>query len=67
MMYLPCYESWAVNIEDSWRGRIIAASYDIPTPFHIEGLTVCVDACYFTFDMELMVEVQTVIADAKKM
>jgi len=63
ILYLPCYDSWAIRIEDTDEGTIIAASLTIPEEFQEQDLVVCVDACFHSFDLPLRSSVPTVIAE----
>ena len=51
MVFLPCYNSWAIHIEDPEDGTIIGASQDIAEEFQQEDLMVCADACFHKFDL----------------
>jgi len=56
MLYLPCYESWSIKLEETNPEGIhlIAASLDIPTAFQIDSLEVKIEACFYEFDLELL-------------
>jgi len=58
MLYLPCYESWSIKINeanvDGDGQAIIAASLDIPTEYHVADKKVKLDACFYDFDLPLI-------------
>lgn len=54
MTYLSCFDSWVIRIDDPQRGLIVGASMDIDESFEEEGLKVCVDACFLSFDLPLV-------------
>jgi len=54
MIYLPCYDSWAVKIEQDSQVPIIAASLDIPDYLKVEGLPVVLSGCFYDFDLPLI-------------
>ena len=56
MVYLPCYDAWAVDLEESVHadGQTIVASLDIDESFEVEGMKVQADACLFEFDLPLL-------------
>lgn len=56
MMYLMCYDAWAIKLDEpnDAGDTVLGASYDIPEEFKQEGLRVSVSACFHTFDMELL-------------
>ena len=56
MRYLPCYDSWAIHTADPTNAdsRILAASLSIPEEFKSEDLTVTFSACFYTFDLPLI-------------
>ena len=56
MVYLPCYDSWAVklnetNIDGTHK---IGASYDLAESLKVDSTIVKIDACFYEFDMELL-------------
>ena len=59
MVFLPCYDSWAVLIEDTQEGTVVGASLDIPEEFHERDLEVCVDACFHPFDLPITTSIPT--------
>ncbi len=56
MMYLMCYDAWAIKLDEpnDAGDTVLGASYDIPEEFKQEGLKVSTSACFHTFDMELL-------------
>ncbi len=57
MFYMPCYDSWAIHMDEmtSDGGRMNAASLDIPVEFREQGLRVSFDACFYPFDLPLII------------
>ncbi len=56
MKYLPCYDSWAVDVDDLDNDTcsIIGASKDISDEFKSDGMAVTISGCYYEFDLPLL-------------
>jgi len=57
MIYLPCYDAWGVELLEalSNENKTIGASLDIKEEYKIAGLEVQVDACFYEFDLPLLI------------
>ncbi len=56
MIYLTCYDSWAIRV-DQMQGdttQLIGASLDIPESFEVDGMQVSFTACFYEFDLPLL-------------
>ena len=56
MVYLACYDAWGVRLDDSIHtdGGTIGASLDVEEVYKVEGLRVKVNACFYEFDLPLL-------------
>lgn len=56
MLYLSCYDSWSIKLEETNEegSHLIGASLDLPSAFKIDSLPVIIDACFHEFDLELL-------------
>jgi len=56
MVYLTCYEAWGVELDDTLvdDAVTIGGSLDVDEAYKIEGLRVSVDACFYEFDLPLI-------------
>jgi hypothetical protein len=57
MFFINCYQTWAVEMDElNDNGNpIYAASLDIDEDFHTEGMRVKFDACFYDFDLPLII------------
>jgi len=65
MHFISCYESWSIHMDETTvdDGRMNAASLDIPSEFHIEGMRVKFDACFYQFDLPSIIPDPTPIGE----
>ena len=56
MIYISCYDAWGVLLDNAINEeeRTIGASLSVPEEYHIEGLKVQLDACFYEFDLPLL-------------
>lgn len=56
MIYLPCYDAWGVKLLETLtnENQTIGVSLDISEEYEIEELKVQLDACFYEFDLPLI-------------
>lgn len=56
MIYLTCYNAWGIELDESLidGDRTIGASLNVDDSYQVEGLRVLIDACFYEFDLPLV-------------
>ena len=57
MVYLGCYDAWGIELDEPLENeeRTIGASLEIRKEYEVDGLRVQVDACFYEFDLPLVI------------
>ena len=56
VIYLACYDAWAIVMDETNDAGdvLIAATTEMPDNFRIVGIEVVFDACFYEFDLPLL-------------
>ncbi len=57
VIFLDCYDAWAIVMDernDAGDAQLIAATMEMPDDFRVVGLEVVFDACFYEFDLPLL-------------